>query len=169
MPKPDRSCVHPGCGQIRSGARHGLDGDHEFEAPPRAGFGSQRKPIRARSEKQEDYYREERRPAVEKAVGDGRRPCQMRIEGVCTRYVQGIHESATRGRFGGLRAGFESGPTFDACHACNDWCSTHPVEARERGFLLSNRGETARNTQPPRPEPPPPAQSRTRRPLDLDI
>lgn len=129
------------CGLLKSHRDHVFE--HEFVPEERPGFGSQRQPIRARSEQMETYYRDTRRPAVRKAVGNGRRLCQIESP-VCTGYVEGIHESAPRGRFGGLRAAVEAGPTFDSCNACNGYCSENPVWAAENGFLRSNKGEHRR-------------------------
>ena len=139
------------CGLLKAAAPHvGYgEGTHDYKPPAREGFGAHPRPLRARSAKTEDYYREERRPAVAAAVG---KPCEVKSP-VCTGKAQGLHEPATRGRFGGLRAAVEEGGTVPACHSCNNWLS-QTVEGqrwgRERGLLKSNRGETARRSQPPR-------------------
>lgn len=157
--KQSKNCIR--CGLVKSAGVH-VTG-HEYEAPPKeGGFGSKGARLNPRSAKTETYYREERIPEVAEAVGDGRRPCQIKAPG-CTGYVEGIHESATRGRFGGLKAGLESGPKFPSCHHCNRYVGEHPAWATEKGFLLSNRGETRRDTQPARRESPAPAQQAQRR------
>lgn len=162
--KPKERCVD--CGQVKNGSNHvGETWAHDYEPPRKqSAWGSQRQPINQRSDRTRAYYESPggRRDQVRAAVGDGRRPCQIKSP-VCTGYVEGIHESAPRGRFGGLKAALESGPTFDACHACNRYCSENAVWASERGFLRSNKGSEARNTQPPRQAPSAPAQRRTTR------
>lgn len=128
------------------------DGTHEYVEERRGGFGQQRKPINPRSEKRERYMREVRRPAVRQAVGDGRQPCEVRIEGVCTGYVESIHETAPRGRFGGLEAAVAAGETKRTCNACNGWLSEHPREAQERGLLRSNTQDGRRARFDPAPK-----------------
>lgn len=141
MPKPDRSCTYVDrdgpCGQNKNGDRHGIDGDHFYVAPPRDGFGSKGSRLNPRSAKTERYYEEVRRPAVAEAVGDGRRPCQIRAPG-CTGYGTTLHEPASRGRFGGLRAAVEAGGTVLACPSCNRYVSEHPVWAAEHMFMQSD-------------------------------
>lgn len=145
------------CSLIRNAPVHTGYGEekHEYEPEPKAKWGQQRQPLNPRSEKTETYYREVRRPAVAKAVGNGRQPCQIRIEGVCTGYVEGIHETASRGRSGGLQRAVESGPTVPACHPCNRYVSEHPIEAQERGLMRSNtvtgKRHTPRGPVPRRP------------------
>ena len=142
------------CLQVKNGPRHyGHDADHDYLGEKKAGFGSARAPLNPRSEKRERYYADHRVPAVKNAVGDGRRPCGLlhELDGtlreitpspVCTGWVEGIHEVASRGRFGGLKAALKAGPTIDCCHACNRWWSEHSKEAEAAGLLMKNRGPT---------------------------
>lgn len=154
------------CGMVKTASIHTGTGEgvHEHVSTvSRPRFGQQRQPLNPRSETNgsmtgmgtAEYYRKVRVPAVEKAVGNGRQPCQIRIEGVCTGYVEGIHETASRGRSGGLQRAVESGPTVPACHACNRYVSEHPVEAQERGLMRSNtltgKRHTPRGPVPRRP------------------
>lgn len=131
------------CGLVKSASPHATD--HDFVAPPRPGFGEKkRQPLNPRSAARQTYYREQYVPAVKEAVG---KPCEIKSP-VCTGVAESIHESATRGRFGGLPNAVASGPTFRACLPCNSYCSTHPIWARERGFLLSNTVDGTKS--PPR-------------------
>ncbi len=97
------------------------------------------KRIAPRSKRMAAYYREVRVPAVKAAVGDGTNPCQARTP-VCTGYVETLHEPASRGRFGGLKAAVAAGGELPTCHRCNEWISEHPREAKTLGLLRSNRG-----------------------------
>lgn len=137
------------CDRIRSAPIH-LDG-HEWNPPPKAGFGSQRKPLNPRSERMTRYYADVRVPAVLEAIGDGRRPCTMRTPD-CTGWVETLHEPATRGRFGGLQAAVAAGGEMPCCHPCNFWVKKHPIRAREMGLLKSNTqdGTRAAPRMPPR-------------------
>ena len=108
----------------------------------RTPFKRRRTPLPYRSTKMAAYYAKVRMPAVRAAVGDGRNPCQARTP-VCTRFVQGIHEVLPRGRAGGLKASLRDGPTLDVCHACNDWISLNPREAKQMGLLRSSGEEVS--------------------------
>lgn len=150
--KTPRPCQFEDCGQSKNSSRHfGADADHEYQPEARAGFGSQRQPINLRSAKRERYMETERRPAVRKAVGNGRKPCPVKSPH-CTGYVEGIHETAPRGRFGGLEAAVDAAPTVGCCHACNSWLSEHPREAQERGLLRSNTLTGEKSTFQPLPK-----------------
>lgn len=144
------------CDQVSHGRRHeGQDADHEYEGPAKAGFGQKPRPALApRSEKRQTFYRETYVPAVREAVGDGKRPCPVKAEG-CTGFVEALHERASRGRFGGLPAAVEAGGTVGMCSSCNGYISTHPIWARENGWLLSNTvdGTRAAPRMPPRRQP----------------
>ena len=144
------------CLQSRNGARHyGHDADHDYEGEKKAGFGSTRAPLAPRSEKRERYYADHRVPAVKKAVGDGRQTCGLmheldgalryiQVSPVCTGWVEGIHEVASRGRFGGLEAALKAGPTVDCCHACNRYWSEHAKESEATGLLMKNTTPVSR-------------------------
>lgn len=127
------------CGLLKQADPHVGYGPekHDFMEPERARFGDNRRALNPRSEKTADYYRETRVPEVKEAVGDGRAVCEIKSP-VCTKTATTLHEPATRGRFGGLKAAVEAGGTMKACTPCNGYVGEHPLWARERGFLVSN-------------------------------
>jgi hypothetical protein len=58
--KKSHPCDLPGCGQVRNGQRHtGLDADHDYIAPAKAGFGARGSTLRGRSERPERVKRYE--------------------------------------------------------------------------------------------------------------
>jgi hypothetical protein len=68
-------------------------------------------------------------------LAKGEVACQIQAPG-CTRVAEHIHESATRGKSGGLDAAIRKGTLlFDACDSCNSYCSENQVWAMERGFI----------------------------------
>jgi hypothetical protein len=147
MAKVSDPCAE--CGLNKNAGKHWGSGegvhDHVSTVDRRT-FGQVKKAIPARSKKTADYYREERVPAVREAVGDGKNPCQIQIPDVCTGFVEGIHETHSRGRFGGLKSALAAGAVLPSCHACNGWCSEHPKEAQEMGFMASNTLDGKRHT-----------------------
>ena len=163
MPREKAGCLFPDCGMKRAATVHVGYGDdkHEFVEEKKAGFGSARAPLNRRSETNgsmtglstAEFYRQVRVPDVKRAVGDGRRPCGLlrELDGTlreiepspdCTGWVEGIHEVAPRGRFGGLKAALKAGATVDCCHACNQFWSRESAQAVAAGLLMKNRGPT---------------------------
>ena len=96
----------------------------------------------------EEFYRDVRRPYVEKAVGDGSKLCPVRSPR-CTKYVQGVHEKLTRARAGGIRRAHKEGNMVPCCHACNAYISEHPAWAQEKGLLLKE-GKSDRQEATPK-------------------
>ncbi len=97
------------------------------------------KPIRQRSRKTEELYRRERRPLVDRLLGDDA------VDGTgdpvlcerCGKPAQVIHEPLTRGRGGSIT------DEDNACKLCND-CHRHvhanPEESTRAGWLIRSGG-----------------------------
>ncbi len=62
--------------------------------------------------------------------------CELKIEGVCTNFTQGVHHphgKATIELYLKAVVG-EDADGFACCNACNSWCETNSKEAAELGF-----------------------------------
>lgn len=86
------------------------------------------KPINKKSEKQ---------VALDKAYSLlrkeylGKHPiCEMQLPGVCTNVATDIHHTEYRGIQTLVTATWKA-----CCRGCHDFCHSHPIEARELGFL----------------------------------
>ena len=78
------------------------------------------------------------------AVAEARgTPCQAAIAPNCTGVAEHLHEVMTRGRTGGLRGAIRAGtPLVPCCDPCNSYIAANPVEAREKGLVVSNKGKS---------------------------
>lgn len=102
--------------------------------------------LNPRSKKMAKFYKEVRVPAVIAVIGDMKRPCPVKSQ-VCTHYVQGIHEILPRGRAGGIIVAHKPGNIIGTCHACNSYISSHPLWAKDNGWLKSNSEAANDNKQ----------------------
>lgn len=125
------------CGKARSHFDHSR-GVCEYEATPRQP--KPRKDLNHRSEKMATFYREERIPLIEQVIArDGNR-CMILSpwhERLADWNPITVHEIATRGREGGIRAAGvnEADNCVTACLRCNQACSENPEWAEAHGWL----------------------------------
>ena len=114
------------CGQREHGDRHGLNGDHEYQDPSKAGLAPMSKGRQA-------YLRQ--REGVKWAG----QICAIQLPNVCTVKAEGEHHVMPRGVAGGLEAA-DRYPKVPACSACNSAVQATVKGrkwAKERGLLLS--------------------------------
>src|SRR5262245_27635753 len=101
--------------------------------------------LKPMSEGMRNFRRESGYDAAAKSAKG--QPCQS-LSRVDTGRADHLHEPLSRGRAGGLEAALRDGPApFSACDACNSYVSEHPVWAREKGLLVSLKGQDREGSQ----------------------
>lgn len=96
------------------------------------------KPMRKRSAKMEQFYRDVRRPQVEQVLAEAGGRCEfVKPTGRCANSASDVHEMLTRGRGGGIRADAvnERSNLMAVCRSHHDWITTHPREAEAMGLV----------------------------------
>lgn len=89
-----------------------------------------RRPIKKKSVKRVDQEKEYRKILKEMSAESD--DCELRVPGVCTGTMQGLHHQKKRGSNYLNRKYLKR-----ACNACNGWCESHPLEAVEMGLSIS--------------------------------
>lgn len=97
------------------------------------------KPMRQRSQKTEELYRKERRPLVDRLLGDDA------VDGTgepvlcerCGKPAQVIHEPLTRGRGGSIT---DEDNACKLCNECHRFVHAHPAQSTAEGWLIRSGG-----------------------------
>jgi hypothetical protein len=132
------------CGLPRNHAIHtvaiGLPGAHDWKTCKVPAKPKEQKPIAARSDKMDAFYKNERIPLVELVIARANGQCEIQSPW-CDRISDWnpitVHEIATRGREGGIMAPGVNTPEncVAACLYCNRAMSENADWAEEHGFL----------------------------------
>jgi hypothetical protein len=94
----------------------------------RKAFKAKRTRIKPMSEKRKRESKEYSKLRIEFLTDN--QECQVK-KSCCTHASTDVHHMARRGRFYLVVSTWKA-----ACRPCHDWIETHPMEAREEGFLM---------------------------------
>jgi hypothetical protein len=136
--KKSHPCDLPGCGQVRNGQRHtGLDADHDYIAPAKAGFGARGSTLRGRSERPERVKRYEGGQEAMQRHREAVPYCEAAAYGLTTPCgtgpIQGkIDQQHVIPR--GAGGGRDYKKLISLCHQHHMWTEEHRTEAREMGL-----------------------------------
>lgn len=114
-----------------------------------------RSPIRRRSKKREAYYRDTRRPLVEKML-KGTPVCEAGpviwvagYDSKCQRVAVDVHERKRRSQGGSLE---DPVNLMRVCRLCHGWIDAHPAVSYHLGLLVKSWDEVRPLGEYPREE-----------------